>query len=179
MFGPELTRQEQFFRLERPFTRKEVRTRFRQASLKWHPDKNSHRLDRARELFIKLVETRNFLLALLNEYNGILYPPKKHPPKKDKRPLEKMVEEFLKKCARKKATSSSEFLGEEYGSKMVVLNALLKKNLNELHDTLGLFYKSSDRKRILIERLKKQTWETLNGAFRREHKSRIKSKLTF
>ena len=172
MFGPAVTRQEKFFRLERPFTTKDVRTRFRKASLKWHPDQNPHRRIRAKELFVKIVEAKNFLLELLSRYNGIL-----HPPKKEKS-LSEIMEEFLKENS-KKATSASDslFWGEEYGSKTVVLNVLLKKYLHEIHESLGLWYDPTDRKRTLIYRLRKKTWIDLNGAFRQKHKNRIRRKL--
>ena len=100
MFGPEVTRQEQFFRLERPFTTKDVRSRFRKASLKWHPDQNPHQRTRAKELFVKIVEAKDFLLELLGRYNGVL-----HPPKKEKS-LAEIMEEFLKEHS-KKATKAS------------------------------------------------------------------------
>ena len=172
MFGPEVTRQERFFRLERPFTTKDVRTRFRQASLKWHPDQNPHQRVRANELFVKIVEAKDFLLELLSRYNGVL-----HPPKKEKSLVE-IVEEFLKENSKKETTAStSQFWGEEYGSKMVVLSVLLKKNLHEIHEDLGLWYDPTDRKRTLIYRLRKKTWSELNGAFRQKHKNRIRRKL--
>ena len=60
MPGPAVTRQEKFFRLERPFTTRDVRVRFRKASLKWHPDKNPHQQERARELFVKIVQKKDF-----------------------------------------------------------------------------------------------------------------------
>ena len=165
MFGPEVTRQEQFFRLERPFTTKDVRTRFRKASLKWHPDQNPHQRARANELFVKIVQAKEFLLDLLSRHNGVLYPPRK-------KSLAEIMEEFLKENS-KKATkaSASQFLGEEYGSKKVVLNVLLKKNLHELHEKLSLWYGPTDRKRTLIYRLRKKTWNELNGAFCQKHKN--------
>ena len=40
MFGPPITKAESFFRLERSFTEKEVKSIYKKACFRWHPDRN-------------------------------------------------------------------------------------------------------------------------------------------
>ena len=177
MFGPAVTRQEKFFRLERPFTTRDVRSRFRRASLQWHPDQNPHRRERAREMFVKIVQKKDFLMELMEKYGGILHPPQE----KNTSNLVDAVHQFVRECERRerehRAYYSRVFKGETYGIKTVVLNVLLKKHLQELHDDLGLFYSMSERKSSLMHRLKKETWDTLNCSFHQKHKDRIRHRL--
>ena len=179
MFGPEVTRQERFFRLARPFTSTDVRVRFRKASLKWHPDQNPTQRERSQELFVKIVQKKNFLMELLKRYGGTLYPPQEENIQEDD-PFG-FAEQFFTGHTYQERTRrdyyARSFTGELYGTKVVVLNALLKNNLLEIHDDLGLFYSPSDRKSVLVSRLQKENWETLNGAFRQKHKNRIKRRL--
>lgn len=177
MFGPEITRQEKFFRLQRPFTASDVRTRFRKASLRWHPDKNPHRRERAQDMFVNIVQAKDFLMGFVQKNGGIVRPPQEESTSN----LVDAVKQFLKVREEQERahrySSSRRFYGEEYGTKSVVLNALLKKHLRELHDDLGLLYSKSDRKKTFVVRLKKQTWDTLNKSLYQEHTNRIRSRL--
>ena len=160
MFGPPITKAERFFRLERPFTEKELKSIYKKACFRWHPDRNGGSEESKRRLQ-HINDAKDELMRLLAKHYGILYPPKREYSHTEERKTSSHGHEHKKKesssNSQRKSPPSSLFPFEDFRAKK---GCLWHGKRWEVKPSLpkGWFYAANSQKHS------KQVWTKLSGS---------------